>query len=165
MAKPASTYVCQECGSAQRKWAGQCPDCGGWNSMVEEASISGFSKSKKASAGSLISLEDLKGKAENAPRVNTGVAELNQVLGGGLVKGSAILIGGDPGIGKSTLLLQVVAGLAGQGLETVYITGEESVDQVRLRAQRLGVADASVKIAAATSVDDMLESYLVLHPR
>ncbi len=161
MAKAASNYVCQECGAVHSKWAGQCTACNAWNSIVEEpfANAKAFTRAKPQKSGSKIEFDSLVGKADTTPRIGTGIAEMDRVLGGGLVRGSAILIGGDPGIGKSTLLLQLVTGLAAAGLKTAYITGEESTSQVRLRAERLGVKAPDVKLATATSVSDILATF------
>ena len=157
MAKPESNYICQACGAVHPRWSGQCPACGAWDTITEEAGGGGFTKIKKGGGkGKKITLEPLSGEMDHTPRHATGIAEMDRVLGGGLVKGSAILIGGDPGIGKSTLLLQVAAIVAGQRAECLYITGEESVNQVRLRADRLGLKQANVQIAAATSVTEIL---------
>src|SRR5579859_2290151 len=164
MARPRSRYVCQECGSVHMQWAGRCDACGGWNSLVEEAAQEGPPKSLSGNAakGRKIDFVGLQGTSEAAPRRLTGLAEFDRVCGGGLVPGSALLVGGDPGIGKSTLLLQVVAALAagrgGAKLKCAYISGEEAVDQVRLRATRLGVAAAPVELAAATNIRDIAAS-------
>src|SRR6185312_12271265 len=135
--------VCQNCGAASARWAGKCSACGEWNSLVEETDAgpppgSGITRQSK---GRIIKLETLIGSTEEAPRFSSGIAELDRVTGGGVVPGSAILIGGEPGIGKSTLLLQVAAHLARRGGRAIYFSGEEAVAQVRLRAERLGLAD------------------------
>jgi DNA repair protein RadA/Sms len=161
MARPRSRFVCQECGAVHSKWSGRCDACGGWNSLIEEAEPDGPPKGLGASGaakGKRIAFVGLEGSAEAAPRRLTGIAEFDRVCGGGLVPGSALLVGGDPGIGKSTLLLQVVASLARGGAKCAYISGEEAVDQVRLRASRLGVTDAPVELAAATSIRDIAAS-------
>ena len=155
MAKPKTQFICQNCGASYQKWTGQCTSCNEWNTIVEELPQQGFSKAAQSDA-QVISLVGLAGSTQEVDRVDTGIEELNRVLGGGLVPGSAILLGGDPGIGKSTLLLQFAAKLTGAGKGVLYITGEESVEQVRLRGKRLGVAEAPVKLASATSVNDML---------
>jgi len=157
MAKPQTRYVCQSCGASTAKWAGRCESCGAWNTIVEEQAESPAPKGQSAKGGRKIDFVDLAGASADIPRAITGIAEFDRVCGGGLVPGSAILIGGDPGIGKSTLLLQVVARLATKG-STIYISGEESIDQVRLRAKRLKVEGAQVALAAATSVRDILAS-------
>ncbi len=160
MAKSRTSYLCQSCGAVHTKWSGKCDACGEWNSISEEiieASIpKGMVGSKK---GRSIEFFDLGGQNhEKVPRRKTGIAEFDRVTGGGLVPGSAILTGGDPGIGKSTLLLQVVCTLANKGVRCAYVSGEESVDQVRLRADRLGLAKAPVSLAASNSVRDIVAS-------
>ena len=157
MAKPQTRYVCQSCGASTAKWAGRCESCGAWNTIVEEQAESLAPKGQSAKGGRKIEFVELSGPSTEVMRSVTGIAEFDRVCGGGLVPGSAILIGGDPGIGKSTLLLQVVARVSVHG-STLYISGEESVDQVRLRAKRLKVDGAKVALAAATSVRDILAS-------
>jgi DNA repair protein RadA/Sms len=157
MAKPKRRYACQACGSVTHRWQGQCADCGEWNSLVEEAPATVFSaKHDLSSGGRAIAFEPLDAPAEKLRRRGTGIAEFDRALGGGLVPGSAILMGGDPGIGKSTLLLQASASIARAGGQVVYISGEEAAGQVRLRAERLGLAGAPIRLAAATSVRDIL---------
>ncbi len=156
MAKLKTTYVCTSCGSVHSKWSGQCTDCGTWDSITEEAGSRIFSKSGSAESAQIIHLSNLHETSETPDRAKTGIDELDRVLGGGLVAGSAILIGGDPGIGKSTMLLQLTANMSSSGLNSLYITGEESEDQVRLRAKRLGVGESPVKLAAATSANDIM---------
>ena len=161
MARTSSQFVCQACGAVSAKWAGRCDACGAWNTVVEEAgpgaAPGGLKPVTTARAGRL-ELVELSGSAAPPPRVDTGGAEFDRVLGGGLVPGSAVLIGGDPGIGKSTLMLQTAAGLARQGLPVAYVSGEESAEQIRLRARRLGLSDAPVRLAAATSVREILST-------
>ena len=157
MAKPTTRYVCQSCGASTAKWAGRCESCGAWNTIVEEQVEALAPKGQSAKGGRRIEFADLSGPSTEITRAVTGIAEFDRVCGGGLVPGSAILIGGDPGIGKSTLLLQVAARIAARG-KTVYISGEEAIDQVRLRARRLKVEGAKVDLAAATSVRDILAS-------
>ena len=157
MAKAKRKFVCQSCGSVASRWQGQCDDCKEWNTLVEEAGANVFQmKHDLQSGGRAVNLVGLDSQIELPKRSTTGIAEFDRALGGGLVPGSATLLGGDPGIGKSTLLLQAAANLALSGLDVAYISGEEAVDQVRLRAQRLGVGDAPVQLAAATSVRDIL---------
>jgi len=159
MAKPKKRYVCQLCGSISNRWTGQCADCGEWNSLVEDAAgvVTPFSaRHDLRGGGRRIELVGLDAEAVLPQRIGTGIAEFDRALGGGLVAGSASLIGGDPGIGKSTLLLQVAARVAAQGLAVAYISGEEAADQVRLRARRLGLGAAPLRLAAATSVRDIL---------
>ena len=157
MAKPKRRYACQACGSITHRWQGQCADCAEWNTLVEEAPETVFSaKHDLSSGGRGISFEALDAPSERLARRGTGIAEFDRALGGGLVPGSAILMGGDPGIGKSTLLLQAAARIANSGGDVVYISGEEAAGQVRMRADRLGLAGAPIRFAAATSVRDIL---------
>ncbi|MBJ7253965.1 MAG: DNA repair protein RadA [Sphingomonadaceae bacterium] len=157
MAKAKRKYVCQACGSESNRWQGQCDDCGAWNTLAEEAKATVFElKHHLHSGGRAVELSGLNSDIKLPERASTGISEFDRALGGGLVPGSATLLGGDPGIGKSTLLLQAAANLARRGLSVAYISGEEAVDQVRLRARRLGLGDAPVQLAAATSVRDIL---------
>ncbi|MCR9220843.1 MAG: DNA repair protein RadA [Alphaproteobacteria bacterium] len=161
MPRPQSRYVCQSCGAVYPRWQGHCEACDAWNSISEEATesappIGGKAKGGGANRrGKAVEFVALDGADERRPRLSAGVAEFDRVLGGGLVEGSATLIGGDPGIGKSTLLLQIMAALSKQA-RVAYVSGEEAIDQVRMRAERLGVKDAAVDLAAATSVTDIL---------
>ena len=155
MAKAKSTYVCQECGATHPKWMGRCDACGAWNSLTEEAGPESAPKGLGGKRGKKIEFVGLDGHEKDPPPRVAGIAEFDRVLGGGLVPGSAVLVGGDPGIGKSTLLMQVTAKLAGTG-KTVYISGEEAIAQLRLRARRLGLDKAPVSLAAATSVRDIV---------
>ncbi len=158
MAKNTKTFVCQNCGNATSKWSGRCDACGEWNTIAEEAPRENLPKGVSGGKGGRkIEFVALKGQMAPPPRRKTGIGELDRVCGGGLVAGSAILVGGDPGIGKSTLMLQVTAKLA-ENAVCVYITGEEAVDQVRLRALRLGMQQAPVQLAAATNVRDIVAS-------
>jgi DNA repair protein RadA/Sms len=152
MAKPTTRYVCQSCGAVTPKWAGRCEACGEWNTIVEEAATQAVAKGRR------IQFVDLAGAANPPPRVPSGIAELDRVLGGGFVPGSAILLAGDPGIGKSTLLLQAAARLARSGRRVLYISGEEAVDQVRLRARRLGLAKDPLELAASINLRDIAAS-------
>ncbi|MBB4267690.1 DNA repair protein RadA [Roseospira visakhapatnamensis] len=161
MAKPPSSrFVCQSCGAVHRKWAGRCDGCGEWNTLVEEAPPEAVPKGVTAGKGGRrIGFVGLKGEGATPPRRSTGIGELDRVCGGGLVPGSVLLVGGDPGIGKSTLLLQATAALATQEAPPVlYISGEEAIDQVRLRAARLGLEAAPVLLASATSLRDIAAS-------
>jgi len=155
VARKTTAFVCQECGTAHPKWAGRCDACGGWNCLVEEQAPESAPKGLGAKKGRKIDFVGLKGTEKQAPRRQSGIAEFDRVTGGGLVPGSATLVGGDPGIGKSTVLMQVTAALSG-GLRCAYVSGEEAIDQLRLRAQRLGLAEAPVALAAATSVRDIV---------
>lgn len=157
MAKLKRKFVCQACGSVAPRWQGQCDDCNEWNTLVEEMPETVFSARHHLSGGGQrISLVGLDTEVALPPRMATGIGEFDRALGGGFVAGSATLIGGDPGIGKSTLLLQAAANLARSGRSVIYISGEEAADQVRLRARRLGLGDAPVQLASATSVRDIL---------
>ena len=163
MARAESRFVCQSCGAVHSKWAGKCDECGAWNTLVEEASRNSAPKGLGGGKGGRpLAFVGLQGDAQATARRASAIAEFDRVCGGGLVPGSALLIGGDPGIGKSTLILQAMAALAagksGQRLNCAYVSGEESLDQVRLRARRLGVADAPVQLAAATSIRDIAAS-------
>jgi DNA repair protein RadA/Sms len=159
MAKARIQYICQNCGSVHTRWAGKCDECGEWNTLVEEnmtAGIGGGPAKAAKRKGRLVALTTLSGDIEDAPRIISGIGEFDRVTGGGLVRGSALLVGGDPGIGKSTLLVQVAAKLASKGCRVVYMSGEEAVAQVRLRARRLGVAETPVELGAETNVEDIL---------
>ena len=157
MAKSTSSFICQSCGAVHPKWSGQCESCGSWNSIAEEARDA-TPKGLAGGKGKKIDWVALDVNAPDAPRTSTGIAELDRVLGGGLVAGSAILIGGDPGIGKSTLLLQTVVQATQKDVSAAYISGEESVAQVALRAKRLGLSCKNVMLASATSVRDIIAS-------
>ncbi|XBQ15503.1 MAG: DNA repair protein RadA [Oceanicaulis sp.] len=161
MPRSDTVYVCQSCGSVHAKWAGRCDACGSWNTLQEEtdqrAPMGSAAKAVAKTRRSRLELVDLGSETEDPARFETGIAELDRVAGGGLVPGSAVLVGGDPGIGKSTLLLQAVANLAKAGAKAVYVSGEEAADQVRRRARRLGLADAPVALAAETSLEVILD--------
>ena len=162
MAKQRSIYVCQSCGATAPKWAGQCPECGEWNTLVE--SVSDTRRGGYAGSSPVPEVQTLESiSAENAPRVSTGMPEVDRVLGGGIVAGAVCLIGGDPGIGKSTLLLQVLAAVQGR-LPTLYVTGEESLSQVSLRARRLGLARMDLPVLAETRVEAILQAMAVNAP-
>ncbi len=150
MAKLHLRFVCQACGAVTPKWAGRCESCGEWNTIAEEPQGSG--PLPAARPGARLALLPLAGEAEPPARLATGIAELDRVLGGGLVAASAVLVGGDPGIGKSTLLLQAAASLARGGESVLYVSGEEAADQIRLRARRLGLETAPLRLASAIDV-------------
>ncbi len=154
MARARTHYACTACGATFPKWSGRCDACEAWNTLVEEQAIRVAGR-PQPSAGRL-TFVDLASASEPPARHVTSIDELDRVLGGGLVPGSAILIGGDPGIGKSTLMLQMAAALARGGSEVAYVSGEESVEQIRLRARRLGLTDAPVRLAAASVLGDIL---------
>ena len=155
MAKAKTRYVCQECDAVHSKWNGKCETCGSWNSLNEEAPVEATPKGLSVSKGRKIQFVGLQGQEKRPPRRKTGIEELDRVLGGGLVAGSAILVGGDPGIGKSTILMQAAARLSNNG-RVAYISGEEAVDQLRLRANRLELDETSVELAAASNVRDII---------
>jgi DNA repair protein RadA/Sms len=161
MVKTKAAFVCQACGATTQRWQGRCESCGAWNSIVEEPTSGGIGARAARGAGRAFPLESLAGISEEAPRIVTGLGELDRVAGGGLVPGSVILIGGEPGIGKSTLLIQACAALARRGGRVVYISGEESTAQVRLRARRLALDDAPVELAARTGVEEILATLAV----
>ncbi|PCJ99101.1 MAG: DNA repair protein RadA [Zetaproteobacteria bacterium] len=160
MAKPQKSYTCQSCGSISTRWAGKCESCNEWNTIQEEVATNTVPKGLSGKhKGRIIDFVDLRhSNKKTYPRHKTKIAEFDRVTGGGLVPGSAILIGGDPGIGKSTLLLQAVCALTKNNVHCVYISGEESIDQIRMRANRLGLGDTGVMLASATNVRDILES-------
>ena len=153
MAKPKTAYVCSECGAHSVKWAGQCPDCAAWNTMVQTA----VAQSRAAGRAPLTPATVASLPDDLARRDTTGFNEFDRVLGGGLVPGAVILLGGDPGVGKSTLLQQISSNLAGN-LSVCYATGEESLRQVGQRSHRLGLAETGMQLLAATSIDNILES-------
>jgi DNA repair protein RadA/Sms len=159
LARDGAVYVCQGCGAAHPRWAGQCTACGAWNSLVEESSARppGAMAPAKGAKTRGLKFEDLQTQAPSPPRLASGLEEFDRVCGGGLVPGSAILLAGDPGVGKSTLLLQACAAAAGRGASVAYISGEEAVEQIRARAHRMGLAQSPVKLAAETALRDILE--------
>ena len=158
MARNSTTYICIECGTSHRKWTGQCDSCGMWNSLSEEITFEQAPKGLGRDKGRKIQFVDLKGQEKQTPRRITQITEFDRVCGGGLVSGSVILLGGDPGIGKSTLLIQVVAALS-RDYKCTYISGEEAIDQLRLRASRLGLGGNPVGLATTTSVRDMVTTF------
>jgi DNA repair protein RadA/Sms len=154
MAKPKTLYTCDSCGAQQPKWQGQCPDCGAWNSLTESVAIR--SRAERVHYTGQVELTRLdRVNVSRVDRFGTGIGEFDRVLGGGLVPGGVVLIGGDPGIGKSTLLLRALADLAPR-MKTCYVTGEESLEQIGLRAQRLGVAGVPLELVAETCVEAVL---------
>jgi len=157
MARAQANYVCQNCGAVTAKWSGRCESCSAWNTIVEEqAAAPAGTSARKPSRGRVFALEDLKVEEDAPPRRATGIGEFDRVCGGGLVPGSALLVGGDPGVGKSTLILQALASYANSGGRAVYVSGEEAMGQVRLRAARMGLDQSPVALGAATCVEDIL---------
>lgn len=160
MARDGAVFVCQSCGAVHPKWSGRCDACGAWNSLVEEVTSGppGALKPAKSAKTRGLEFETLEAHTPEPERIVTGVAEFDRVCGGGVVPGSAILLAGDPGVGKSTLLLQVTAQAALKGRRTAYVSGEEAVEQIRSRAARMGLSQAPVKLAAETSLRDILDA-------
>jgi DNA repair protein RadA/Sms len=160
MRRRDASFICQNCGAVYGRWQGKCDACGEWNTVAEESPTTAGSRApgRKPRKGRLFSLEPLAGAAHHPPRLGSGLAEFDRVTGGGFVRGSVLLLGGDPGIGKSTLLVQVAAALARGRHRAVFISGEEAVAQVRLRAERLGLAGAPVELAAETSIEDIVST-------
>ena len=161
MAKQRSVFYCTECGNETPKWAGKCPACGAWNTVVEQE-VPAKMRGGRSSGGAgvfhtvkAISLTDVDTKEEI--RFSTGMGELNRVLGGGAVKGSLVLVGGAPGVGKSTLMLQICGSLCREN-RVLYVSGEESVRQLKLRAQRLGVGSERLLVLSETGLEDVLQS-------
>lgn len=157
MAKQHKTFACQNCGTIYPRWVGKCEACGEWNTIVEEAETVSIPKGMKPGKSAGLDLVALPGPIKAFPRYITNIQEFDRVCGGGLVPGSVVLIGGDPGIGKSTLLLQVSAALSSE-LSVAYVSGEETVDQIRMRAERLGLKESQVVLAASSSVRDILST-------
>src|SRR6185437_8606710 len=151
MAKSTASYVCQSCGASSGKWAGKCEACNGWNTIVAEGAAPPIGGAARRIKGRRFALEDLKTDEPSPLRRPTGIAEFDRVTGGGLVPGSALLVGGDPGIGKSTLILQALGKYAQSGQRAVYISGEEAMAQVRMRAARMGLSNAPLALGAATN--------------
>lgn len=156
MSKNKKQFACAACGSISGKWMGQCPDCMEWGTISEE--VMSASKIAVSKIGNVQMVQSLADEVESTIRTKTPIEELNRVLGGGLVSGSAILIGGDPGIGKSTLLLQLSSSLSQNNMGCLYITGEESTNQIKLRGMRLGINDNKTGLLAATNVEDIIST-------
>jgi DNA repair protein RadA/Sms len=167
MAKqPATVFVCQSCGNQSRKWLGQCPECGEWNSLVEErfraaaaSTVVSFAGFKEPKAVSFAEIE-----AQDDDRTPSGIDELDRVLGGGIVAGSVVLIGGAPGIGKSTIAIQMAARLCETGSKVLYVSGEESERQIKMRGERLGLTAADLFILPETNLQSILNSSSSLIP-
>ncbi len=165
MAKANDRFVCQNCGTVYRKWQGKCDGCGEWNTIVQEVTAEAVPRGLSSGKGHLIELTGLTGETETAPRMITGIAEFDRACGGGLVPGSALLVGGDPGIGKSTILLQAAALLAKRNVACVYISGEEAAAQIRSRAVRLGLADSPLGLGSETSLRNILTTLEARRPQ
>ena len=158
VAKIKTSFYCTACGSELSKWAGQCPDCKAWNTVEEfrQAAVPGVSRKSGFTGTTHQQVTELAEVSDQKiARIGIGINELDRVLGGGIVPGSVVLIGGDPGIGKSTLLLQVLAGLMGQ-LKCLYVSGEESLQQINMRAKRLGLDVGALRCLTETSVEQIL---------
>ena len=165
MAKVKIVYACQSCGYQSPKWLGRCPDCNQWNSLVEERQERAAHPRGELSLGSKEDPSPIHAIAtDEEGRVLSGIGEFDRVLGGGLVAGSVILIGGDPGIGKSTLLLQAFAAISQTGLTCLYVSGEESQRQIKMRAERLGIAAPNLLVLSETSLERILEQVKKLKP-
>lgn len=167
MAKPDHIFTCQACGAIWPKWAGKCEACGEWNTLVEETArpvVPGAFAAPTGKKSKALAFVDLAGESAPLQRLTSGISEFDRVCGGGLVPASAILVGGDPGVGKSTLLLQVAAGLARMGRSAAYVTGEEAEAQVQERARRLGAREAHVSLAAETDLRKILDGLKTLKP-
>ena len=163
MSKTPSVFECQSCGYSSAKWLGRCPDCGSWNSFTEEKARTLSGKDRAASAAKPVRLSEI--STADQPRVPTGNTEFDRVLGGGLVPGSLVLLGGEPGIGKSTLLLQIAQALQKKERRILYISGEESAQQIKMRAERLGSQDAGeIFLLAESSLETILEAVAEVHP-
>jgi len=157
MAKNSTSFVCQACGASAPKWSGKCEACGGWNTITEEGAAPPIgSSATRRVKGRKFAFEDLKTEDAPPPRRVTGITEFDRVCGGGLVPGSALLVGGDPGIGKSTLILQALGEYARRGGHAVYISGEEAMAQVRMRGARMDLSNVPLNLGAATNVEDIL---------
>ncbi len=162
MKKNKIIFACQVCGHQSPKWLGKCPDCGGWNTLVEERLSTTKDRKDDTQKAKPLTIHEIQSNEED--RILTHIGELDRVLGGGIVPGSVVLIGGDPGIGKSTLLLQALEGISGDG-KLLYVSGEESPRQIKLRSMRLGVTSVNLIILSETSLDTILEAVDEIKPR
>ncbi|MFQ5458565.1 MAG: ATPase domain-containing protein, partial [Myxococcota bacterium] len=165
MAKPRSIFVCQGCGHQVPRWLGRCPECAAWNAFVEEAVVPAGARTRAARGGGERATALSAVRHEEDARLATGIAELDRVLGGGFVPGSAVLLGGEPGIGKSTLALQALGRLSAAGHGALYVTGEESARQTALRAERLGLAAGKLLVLAESSLEAVLAQLQEIRPR
>ncbi len=155
MAKEKQVFFCKECGYESAKWLGQCPGCHGWNTFVEEKITVGAKKNSSVKKDAVAPTSILKATTADESRIKTDIKELDRVLGGGIVKGSLVLVGGDPGIGKSTILLQMCRNLVHTGVETLYVSGEESAGQIKMRAERLGAFDKDLALLCDNDMDNI----------
>ncbi|HPQ80830.1 MAG TPA: DNA repair protein RadA [bacterium] len=163
MAKPKTIFSCQQCGAQQPRWIGRCPECGGWNTYAEEREVAEPRRAPIAEESARpIPITDIEG--EPGQHVSTGIPELDRVLGSGYVPGGVALIGGDPGIGKSTIVMQALSSLASKGRRVLYVSGEESASQIRLRSDRMGVGDKNLIVLTENNVEKILESVRQLGP-
>lgn len=166
MAKAKTVFVCSSCGYESAKWLGKCPACNEWNTFYEEkvakAADGSFLADKKLKAAKPTALNSV--EAKESPRISTGVGELDRVLGGGLVKGSLVLLGGEPGIGKSTLILQICNQIKGEG-KVLYVSGEESAQQIKIRADRLGIQNEDILFLGETDIDVISEEISQINPK
>jgi len=160
MAKTKTYYVCQNCGSRQLRWQGQCPNCNEWNTLVEETETPRTTAKRQADVQPVLKLSEI--PSSEGSRLRSNIGEVDRVLGGGIVRGSVILLGGEPGIGKSTILLQLIAALP--QVKTLYVTGEESLSQVKLRAERLAIADNQLRFLNNTDVDQIVSTLADYQP-
>ena len=161
MSKKQSTYLCHACGATTQKWSGKCPTCNEWGGL-EEINIDEGSGGGLVNFAKILTTESIDSDYEQYSRIKTGINEFDTMIGGGLVRGSVILVGGDPGIGKSTLLLQITNLLAQQNMNCLYISGEESVIQIKIRANRLNVNNPSIKLVTTTSLESICATTLSL---
>ena len=163
--KLKTRYVCSSCGNAQIKWAGKCPDCGEWNTLVEEVFAENKSETHRAPISASVPQKLSEISAEDIKRLALDIGEFSRVLGGGIVPGSLVLIGGEPGIGKSTLLLQAAVSVAKTAGTTLYVSGEESLQQLKMRAERLGVGQSDLFLLTDTNLDNMIYQIESMRPR
>ena len=163
MAKSKTVFVCQECGNESSKWLGKCPACNSWNSFYEQKIVETKNKDKIEKKSNKPQKLNSYVAKENF-RIHTGFSELDRVLGGGLVKGSLVLLGGEPGIGKSTLILQICDKVKGEG-KVLYVSGEESAEQIKLRADRLGINNEDILFLGETDIDIVNQAIIELNPK
>lgn len=164
MAKSKTVFVCNECGNESSKWLGKCPACGSWNSFFEQKIVETKNTSIKKEKSSNIPQKLSTYEAKDTIRISTGFSELDRVLGGGLVKGSLTLLGGEPGIGKSTLILQLCDKVKGEG-KVLYVSGEESAEQIKLRADRLGINNDDILFLGETDIDIVNQAIAEINPK